>query len=234
MRIMHIVNIICKWCYKRTNMASRVHSTTRSLRRGFDPINRQMSIHAMNESIGEEQLATSDYFDPKGNLFSAEVGTSLVGKYAEIIRVIGPQSSAQALLATGGPNLARFSSFDPGFDRAKNWISSHAVGPAVGSPIVASGLFCGLVEASFPKSVLIANEMKQVRPILVGIEMKARIVVNSVEPTNEFFHLDYGLGDSSNNAGYEVSLTTELSTVRDKKKIVEGTYRVYLPDYMKM
>ena len=58
MRIMHIVNIICKWCYKRTNMASRVHSTTRSLRRGFDPINRQMSIHAMNESIGLVEIDT--------------------------------------------------------------------------------------------------------------------------------------------------------------------------------
>ena len=170
--------------------------------------------------------------DPKGDLFQSDIGPELVGKSASIVRVFGPQSSSQALLSTGGPNLARYSSFDPTFDRAKEWIRSHAVGPAVGSHLLASGLFCGLVEASFPNSIPMSSTVNQRGPIFVGTELLATVTVEKVEPTDGSFHTDKD--NSMNKKGFEVQLKTELKRIRDDEIVVDGKYTVWLPDYMHM
>lgn len=159
----------------------------------------------------------------------------MVGKSASIVRVFGPQSNAQALLACGGSHLARDASFDPRYDRAQKWIRSHAVGHAVGSPLLASGLFCGLVEASFPNSIPVRSDLRHVRPIVVGMEMEAKVTVKRVIATDSSYHLESSVNEASTNKkGYEVLLDTELTRIRDSAKIVEGSNSIWLPDYMRM
>lgn len=172
------------------------------------------------------------HLDPRGDLFQSEIGPDLVGKSASIIRVFGPQSSSQALLSTGGPNLARHSSFDPTFDRAKEWIRSHAVGPAIGSHLLASGLFCGLVEASFPNCITMKSTVNQRGPILVGTELLATVTVESVESTDDSFTLE--LDEAGDKKGFEVKIKAELKRMRDGEIAVDGQFTVWIPDYMHM
>lgn len=107
--------------------------------------------------------------EPKGDLFNASVGEDILGKYASIKRVFGPRSNSQAMLTHGGPVLARHSSFDPAYSRAKLWIRHHPVGPALISPVLVNGIIGALVEASLPHSVPISTHMKQLRPLIVGV-----------------------------------------------------------------
>jgi len=184
----------------------------------------------------DDALDVEEYFSPKGDLFDAEIGEDLVGKSASIVRIFGPQSNAQALLACGGSYLARDASFDPRYDRAQKWIRSHAVGHAVGSPSLAAGLFCGLVEASFPNSIPVRSDMKHIRPIVVGIEMEARVTVKEVIRTDSSYQLESFVNEASstNKKGYEVLLDAELTRIRDSAKIVEGSHSVWLSDYTRM
>jgi anti-sigma factor RsiW len=111
-----------------------------------------------------------DHNGPQGELFHGEktLGPSLTGKTASIRRVFGAGSNAAGLLTCGGEQLARHASFDPDYTRAQGWIRHHAVGPAVLSPVLISGLVGALVEAVFPNSVPVSCSISHLKPLIVS------------------------------------------------------------------
>lgn len=112
-----------------------------------------------------------NYYQPMGDLFESKrgkIGENMVGKTAYIRRVFGPGSNARGLLTCGGEELARHASFDPNYNRARGWIQNRAIGPAVLSPVIISGLVGALVEAALPQSVPVSSSMHQVRPLIVS------------------------------------------------------------------
>jgi hypothetical protein len=111
----------------------------------------------------------SSYYFPVGGLFQPkEIGPNLVGQTASIMRVFGPGANARGLLTCGGEELARHASFDPDYERARGWIQNRAIGPAVLSPVLISGLVGALVEAAFPQSIPTSCSMHQKRPLIVS------------------------------------------------------------------
>jgi len=109
---------------------------------------------------------------PKGYLIdNKELSNkeSLISKSASIRRTFGPLSNAEAMLTLGGPSLAANASFDPQYNRAREWIHHHAVGPTVQSPVLLNGLIGALVEATFPSSIVLSNNMRNIRPLIVGV-----------------------------------------------------------------
>ncbi|GKY98510.1 hypothetical protein MPSEU_000808100 [Mayamaea pseudoterrestris] len=179
-------------------------------------------------SSASTALAFEDDDGPVGELFQAnkEIGPSLIGQTASIRRTFGPRSNAQALLTCGGESLAAHASFDPDYLRAQDWIRSHAVGPAVLSPVLISGLIGALVEAAFPFSVPDTQSLTLLRPLIVGVSVNAKIQVENV------------LQESSDGAkreqGYQVILSTQVARVRDDTIIAEGTHSIWIIDYQKM
>ena len=112
-----------------------------------------------------------DLYRPRGELLDAnqrQGPDSWLGKTASIRRVFEANSNAIGLLTCGGEQLARHASFDPDYDRAQGWIRRHAVGPAVLSPVLISGLVGALVEAAFPQSVPVSSSSHQIRPLIVS------------------------------------------------------------------
>ena len=93
--------------------------------------------------------STEDEDGPSGNLFRADtdVGQNLVGKSAWIYRTFYPPDHYQILLTRGEEALAKDSSFDPDYKRARDWIRNHHVGPIVLCPDLTNGLVGALVEA---------------------------------------------------------------------------------------
>jgi hypothetical protein len=181
---------------------------------------------------------------PRGSLFQlskAPIGPELVGAIGMIRRTFGPRSNAEGLLATGGPDLAAHASFDPDYNRAQDWIRHHAVGPAVLSPILISGLTGALTEAAFPNAVITFQSMKHLRPLIVGVPVASTIEVISVTKAQRTKYLDND--DDNNNSsetdqsrkhGYDVVLRTLVSRVRDDCIIAEGTHELWVPDYLHM
>lgn len=180
---------------------------------------------------------------PHGPLFNArkEIGPQLIGQTGSIHRIFGPRSNAEAMLVTGGEALAAHASFDPVYDRAANWIRHHAVGYAALSPVLIHGLTGALVEAAFPQSVPVRQQMNQNRPLIVGCPIIATIEVVTVEET------DYPLArnDLSNHLqlqesaidrryGYKVELSTAVKRARDDAVIAHGEHVVWIPDYLHM
>jgi hypothetical protein len=173
-------------------------------------------------------LAFEDDDGPVGDLFrgNKEIGSSLIGQTASIRRTFGPRSNAQALLTCGGEALAAHASFDPDYLRAQDWIRSHAVGPAVLSPVLISGMVGALVEAAFPFCVPDTQSMKMLRPLIVGVSVNAKIQVENVIRET---------GDEANREkGYQVVLSTQVARVRDDTLIAEGTSSIWIFDYQKM
>ena len=205
---------------------------------------------------------------PTGTLFQlskAPIGPELIGARGMIRRTFGPRSNAEGLLATGGPDLAAHASFDPDYHRAQDWIRHHAVGPAVLSPILISGLTGALTEAAFPHGVITYQSMKHVRPLIVGVPVASIIEVVSVtkaeriKPTMEQDEHDNINNHNRNNNdddddddknpskenddhhqqqqrthGYDVTLRTIVSRVRDDCIIAEGIHELWVPDYLRM
>jgi len=126
-----------------------------------------------------------DHVGPMGDLFDMKRGAVLdqtwVGKTASIRRVFGPSANANGLLTCGGEELARHASFDPDYNRARGWIQNRAIGPAVLSPVLISGLVGALVEAAFPQSVPVNASMHQARPLIVGQEACAVVQVTAIK-----------------------------------------------------
>lgn len=131
---------------------------------------RYLSSTAMPEEVYEDYNNNLDYNGPQGELFHGKrtLGPSLTGKTASIRRVFGAGSNAAGLLTCGGEQLARHASFDPDYSRAQGWIRHHAVGPAVLSPVLISGLVGALVEAVFPNSIPVNNSMSHLKPLIVS------------------------------------------------------------------
>ena len=194
-----------------------------------------------------------DALGPVGDLFGFpedEVGWNekIVGKTGSIRRSFGPQSNAEAMITCGGEPLAAHASFDPNYGRAQEWIRSHPVGPAVLSPILISGLVGSLVEAAFPKAVAVKSSMDYLRPLIVGVEVRAKIEVVSVCKS--------GSSGGDNNCeggkaaattttneqkdvrerqnGHQVNLRTSVFRITDETMIAEGTHSIWIPDYLHM
>jgi hypothetical protein len=163
-----------------------------------------------------------------------------------IRRTFGPRSNAEVMLATGGEALAAHASFDPDYGRASAWIRHHAVGPAVLSPVLIAGLTGALTEAAFPHAVPVSQSYQQFRPLIVGVTVRATIEVANVVETMTMQQQqqqqgeEEGNGDRSvqmsekRNKGYEVSLKTQVTRVRDDALIAEGTQEIWIPDYLRM
>jgi len=179
-----------------------------------------------------------NHYGPIGELFDLKRGEgideSLVGKTAGIRRVFGPSANANGLLICGGEELARHASFDPDYNRARGWIQNRAIGPAVLSPVLISGLVGALVEAAFPQSVPVTASMHQARPLIVGQEVLATIQVVSIKhftrdgddvSTKE---IDFG----SRQEGHEIQLVTEVVRSQDDEGIAEGSHSVWIPGYL--
>jgi hypothetical protein len=195
---------------------------------------------------------TGDLFDSSRQLRGGSVGPTMVGRKASIRRVFGPSANAQGLLTCGGEELARHASFDPDYETAKGYIRSRAIGPAVLSPILISGLVGALVEASLPQTVVLQSSMSLIRPLIVGVEVCATVQVESVvqthkggsnhsadvvqegEPHQQQQQQQQLHVLSSTEKGYEIILSTEVVRVQDDAAIAKGKHTVWLPSYLTM
>ena len=179
-----------------------------------------------------------DHFGPTGELFDLKRGEgiddSLLGKTAKVRRVFAPSANAQGLLVSGGEELARHASFDPDYSRARGWIQNRAIGDAVLSPVLISGLVGALVEAAFPQSVPVMASMHHARPLIVGQEVNATIQVVGVKHFTRHSEevsikeRDFG----SRQEGHEIRLVTEVVRTQDSEVIAEGSHSVWIPGYL--
>jgi acyl dehydratase len=184
-------------------------------------------------------LDDNDYsIRPSGELFDLKRGESIdesiVGKTAKIRRVFGPRANAHGLLACGGEELARHASFDPDYSRARGWIQNRAIGDAVLSPVLISGLVGALVEAAFPQSVPVMASMHHARPLIVGQEVNATIQVTSVKHfTRQSTEVSIKEKDfGSRHEGHEIRLVTEVVRAQDNEVIAEGSHSIWIPGYL--
>jgi hypothetical protein len=164
---------------------------------------------------------------------------SVLHKKASTRRTFSPNSNAQAMLLSGGIELAENASFDPIYSRARKYIRNHAVGPAVLSPILIHGLVGALIESTLPQSFFVENRLRQVRPLIVGVEVEAAYEVVSIVASDEVSRSGLG-GDGeidgfnhiTRSAGNELVLETSVKRVSDGALIAEGQQVVWLPDYV--
>jgi len=210
----------------KPNTASHTAVTTRSIS--------NVPAHTV-DSFDHEELFVDR---PSGTLFTAKpaVGPDLIGGTASIQRTFGPRSNAEGLLATGGAELAAYSSFDPNYGRAQEWIRHHAVGPARLSPILISGLIGALTEAAFPNAIVVSQSMTHRRPLIVGVPVTATIEVILVQPATRPVQNQF-TGDETRadrKLGYDVTLKTVVTRVRDDAIISQGTHELFVPDYLQM
>ena len=113
-----------------------------------------------------------------GNSHTTDV---LLHKTASVLRTFESSANAQAMLISGGSQLASNASFDPQYSRAKNYIRNHAVGPAVLSPILINGLIGALVESQFPQGFMKKCTLEQKLHLIVGCEVEASLMVVDVK-----------------------------------------------------
>jgi hypothetical protein len=159
---------------------------------------------------------------------------SLIGKYATIRRVFGSRSNAEVMLTCGGSTLAKHASFDPNYHRAQQWIRSHAVGPAVLSPVLLIGLIGSLVEATFPQSTVpVGMTFEQSWPLIVGVPVHATITVSGVQESSAASEDPVSSSSSSPQMGYQVQLDTAIARARDGLVLATGTYTIWIPDYVR-
>lgn len=226
------------------HLATLFHVTYRipSFRRGVLDCNGHRGLSS-SSAVRSSDVATDDIDRPTGSLFATvdkpPIGPDLIGATGVIQRTFGPRSNAEGLLATGGAALAAHASFDPDYDRAQDWIRHHAVGPAVLSPILIAGLTGALTEAAFPHGVITAHSMRHHRPLIVGVTVASMIQVVAVKEVKELHASEEDADDSSNRDhkrknGYNVSLRTLVTRVRDDAVIAEGTHELWVPDYLRM
>ena len=175
-----------------------------------------------------------DPHDPTGDLFDGthRSPSELLGAKASIRRAFTATSNSAGLLTCGGEPLARHASFDPNYSRAQGWIRHHAVGPAVLSPVLISGLVGALVEAALSHSVPVSHTMKHKRPLIVGVEVCAKLEVTSVKEKAKEIASATNPSSSRKDDGYEVQLETKVVRVRDDEVIACGTHTVWIPDYL--
>jgi acyl dehydratase len=215
--------------------------------RSETPIGRPISAFSTSRSLSSSAApipsSTNDGDEPFGDLWDSPKGIrpDLIGKSVTIRRTFGPRSNGQAMLTCGGEALAAFASFDPDYSRAQGWIRHHAVGPAVLSPILITGVVGALVEATFPQAVPVSQSMKQHRPLIVGVAVHAKIEVVEVVSSNNDEEggttrsRERGEEDRYDRRyGHQVDLKTTVARVRDDVVIAEGEHSVWIPDYQNM
>jgi hypothetical protein len=171
----------------------------------------------------------------RGSLFARNrpTGSAMVGLSASLHRTFGPRDNADVMLTCGGADLAAYASFDPDYSRAQGWIRTHAVGPAVLSPVLISGLIGALVEAAFPQAIVMKQSMSQRRPLIVGVPVNAQIRVSKVVGTREEGDKVVEMSEGSEKQhGYQVTVETQVLRVRDDAVISEGEYLIWIPDYV--
>jgi len=161
-------------------------------------------------------------------------------KRASTRRTFAPNSNAQAMLVSGGESLSKNASWDPQYSHARNYIRNHAVGPAVLSPILIQGLVGALVEATLPQSFFVENRLRQIRPLIVGVEVEATIEVVSVASSERNAN-GAEKGDTENAPdatqllramyGYELEIETRVERISDGALIAEGQQIVWVPNY---
>lgn len=205
-------------------------------RNTLSPFNTPVTSCYFQSDAAVTEERGNDDTEPIGDLLKAkEVGPSLVGLTAQVKRTFGPRDNAQAMLTCGGEALAAHASFDPDYERAKTWVRHHAVGPAVLSPVLISGLTGALVEAAFPQAIIMSQGMSQIRPLIVGVPVIGKIEASSVIDTrkNGFRAVEIGEGFEKCH-GYQVDLKSLVLRVRDDAVIAEGVYSIWIPDYEHM
>lgn len=190
------------------------------------------ALSCSNHESSTEANSSSNKFMTSNNI------NNLLSKKASIRRTFSPNSNAQAMLVCGGKELAAYASFDPEYKRAKDYIQNHAVGPAVLSPILISGLIGALIESTLPQSFFISGTMNQLRPLIVGVEVEANIQVvsvKSVKSSSEISSSNEELGGFNYKnmlqQGYELLLDTEVKRVSDGAVISTGNQTIWLPNY---
>lgn len=233
-----------------------IYSAVRILSRNAASLNRNVDRAVVTQHYLRnimEQSNTSSPFtihrllsssaSPQESLSSSSqqstIPPTLLTKKASVRRTFSPNSNAQAMLVCGGTELAAHASFDPEYKRAKGYIQNHAVGPAVLSPILISGLVGALIESTLPQSFFVEGSMKQVHPLIVGVEVEATIEIKSVlncdnvnRSNNEKgYSGSYTIGEQRKYHGYELLLDTQVKRVSDGVVISKGNQTVWLPDY---
>ena len=148
------------------------------------------STHAATDDSPEDSSDALLTDGPRGSLFETPHKnsgnfltdpSSLIGQRGYVERTFSPQSNAQAMITCGGPALAAHASFDPNYERAASWIKHHAVGPAVLSPVLVSGLVGALTEAAFPHGIVLQHTLTMSQtPLIVGVSVMAQIHVTHV------------------------------------------------------
>ena len=109
-------------------------------------INRARPVHRLLSTIGNRgptTVVSSQETKPSAiieRFFSTERGEetpsslehspreNILGMKASSRRTFSPNSNAQAMLLSGGMELAKDASFDPIYSRAQKYIRNHAVG----------------------------------------------------------------------------------------------------------
>ena len=206
-------------------------------------ISRHFSAPATSLPVQQDNEPQGDLFEDQGH-----PSADWLGRTGRIKRTFGAQANADAMLLCGGAALAAHASFDPQYARAQDWIHNHAVGPAVLSPVLTSGLIHTLTEAAFPNSVPISQEMRQIRPLIVGASVYATITVTAVTnrlrggggtDTVDHDAEDADASVSSSNStpdvyaqqrGYQIDLQAVVSRVRDGVVISQGQVSIWLAD----
>lgn len=233
-----------------------IYSAVRILSRNAKSFNRNVNRSAVTQHYLKnvmEQSNTSSPItihrllsssaSPQESLSSSSqqstIPSTLLTKKASVRRTFSPNSNAQAMLVCGGKELAAHASFDPEYKRAKGYIQNHAVGPAVLSPILISGLVGALIESTLPQSFFVEGSMKQVHPLIVGVEVEATIEIKSVlncdnvnrSNDEKEYSGSYTIGEERKYHGYELLLDTQVKRVSDGVVISKGNQTVWLPDY---
>lgn len=215
-----------------SSLEKKVSATTRITRS-------QLSENIILTTNASRLHSTQASDDHPVSSSAAGIPINLLNKKFSTRRTFAPNSNAQAMLVSGGENLAANASWDPQYSRAKKYIRNHAVGPAVLSPVLIQGLVGALVEANLSQSFFVENRLRQLRPLIVGVEVEAEFEVISVVPSSGMDNA--GKGGESNEIdttqtlkaihGYNLELETSVKRISDGALIAEGQQTVWLPEY---
>ena len=254
------------------NMARLVAHSRRTtslwMRQQAAPLTQPRHLHPgttlrhLSASISAMNVREEHPHEPQGDLWEVAhnekhtpptPSSDWLGREARIRRTFGAQAADDAMLLCGGPALAAHASFDPHYARAQDWIHTHAVGPAVLSPILASGLLQTLAQAALPHAVPLSHSFQQVRPLIVGVPVDATIRVTRVERASRQHpqhHEDdgSGYGNDTNSTlstsssqiqqqqqtlsqhGYQVELQAVVARARDHAVLSQGHIALWLAD----
>mmetsp|Transcript_5270 Transcript_5270/g.6772 ORF Transcript_5270/g.6772 Transcript_5270/m.6772 type:complete len:238 (+) Transcript_5270:109-822(+) len=199
--------------------------------RTYEYINPTKSISAR---LIKTSCRVNDSMATSAPSVEGDIEDRLLHKKASVRRVFSPNSNAEAMLVCGGNTLAAHASFDPVYPRAKEYIRNHAVGPAVLSPVLISGLIGALIESNFPQAFFVSGNMNQLRPLIVGAEVEADFKVISVIKNDDESLNSKTVDESLSiryNGGYELVLDTRVKRVSDGAIITHGKQTIWLPDY---